>query len=74
LKGTANLAYLSAHYFTGFEGIASVQSVAFTTDSTAYATVDVAEGQGGIVVVEGMGAAESMMIGMGSIMMPPATR
>jgi len=42
--------------------------VAFTTDNTAYATVDVAEGQGGIVVVEGMGAAESMMIGMGSRM------
>jgi uncharacterized surface protein with fasciclin (FAS1) repeats len=54
--------------FNGFEGITSVQSVAFASDGTAYATVDVAEGQGGIVVVEGMGAAESMMVGMGTRM------
>jgi uncharacterized surface protein with fasciclin (FAS1) repeats len=58
----------TAQTFNGFEGIASVQSVAFTADGTAYATVDVAENQGGIVVVEGMGAAESMMVGMGTRM------
>lgn len=54
--------------FNGFEGIASVQSVAFTSDGTAYVTVDVAEGEGGIVVVEGMGGADSMMVGMGTRM------
>lgn len=54
--------------FNGFEGIASVESLAFTSDGTAYATVDVAEGEGGILVVEGMGDAESMMVGMGTRM------
>lgn len=54
--------------FNGFEGITSVQSVAFDSAGTAYVTVDVAEGQGGIVVTEGMGAAESMMVGMGTRM------
>lgn len=54
--------------FDGFEGITSVQSVAFTADGTAYVTVDTAENEGGIVVVEGMGAAESMMVGMGTRM------
>jgi hypothetical protein len=52
--------------FDGFEGITSVQSVDFTSDGTAYVTVDVAEGQGGLLVVEGMGMAESMSVGMGT--------
>lgn len=54
--------------FDGFEGISSVESIAFTADGTAYVTVDVAEGQGGLLVVEGMSDAESMMVGMGTRM------
>jgi uncharacterized surface protein with fasciclin (FAS1) repeats len=54
--------------FNGFEGIASVESVKFTSDGVAYATVDVADTEGGILVVEGMGDAESMMVGMGTRM------
>lgn len=54
--------------FDAFEGITSVQSVKFTSAGDAYITVDVAEGQGGIVVVEGLGSADSMAVGMGTRM------
>ncbi|GAB4519050.1 MAG: hypothetical protein OHK0046_27480 [Anaerolineae bacterium] len=54
--------------FDGFEGITSVQSVKFTSDGTAYITVDVAEGEGGILIVEGLASAESMAVGMGTRM------
>ncbi|MEQ8675360.1 MAG: fasciclin domain-containing protein [Aggregatilineales bacterium] len=54
--------------FDGFDGITSVQSVKFTSDGTAYVTVDTAEGEGGILVIEGMGSADSMAVGMGSRM------
>ncbi|MBK8022461.1 MAG: hypothetical protein IPK19_13800 [Chloroflexi bacterium] len=56
----------SMHMFGGFDGITSVQSVDFTSEGTAYVTVDVAEGQGGILVVEDMGMSESMSVGMGT--------
>lgn len=52
--------------FNSFEGITSVQSVEFTSDGTAYITVDIAEGAGGILVVEGLANAESMAVGMGT--------
>jgi uncharacterized surface protein with fasciclin (FAS1) repeats len=57
-----------ASTFDGLEGITSVQSVAFADNGDAYVTVDVAEGQGGIVVVDGLANAEPMAIGMGSRM------
>ena len=57
-----------ASTFDGLEGIASVQSVAFTDSGDAYLTVDVVDGQGGIVVVEGLASAEPMAFGMGTRM------
>ncbi|MGB1286134.1 MAG: fasciclin domain-containing protein, partial [Aggregatilineales bacterium] len=52
--------------FDAFEGIASIQSVKFTQDGTAYATVDVDENGGGILVIDGLGNADSMAVGAGS--------
>ena len=59
--------------FNSFEGITSVQSVKFTSDGTAYVTVDIAEGAGGILVIEGMAAADSMAVGMGTRMITGST-
>jgi uncharacterized surface protein with fasciclin (FAS1) repeats len=52
--------------FNGFEGITSVQSIEFAPNGDAYVTVDVAEGQGGILVIEGLANAESMAVGTGT--------
>ena len=49
--------------FNGFEGIASVQSVDVASDGTAYVTADLDASSGGIIVIGGMGAAESMAVG-----------
>jgi len=54
--------------YDGFEGITSVQSIDITTDGTAYVTVDTAEGEGSIVVIEGFTSADPMAVGMGSRM------
>lgn len=54
--------------FDGFDGITNVQSIDITGDGIAYITVDVADGEGGIVVIDGFTSAEPMAVGMGSRM------
>jgi hypothetical protein len=54
--------------FGGFEGITNVQSLDIASDGTAYVSVDVAEGVGGLVVIEGFASAEPMAVGMGTRM------
>ncbi len=54
--------------FGGFADIANVQSVAFTSDGTAYVTVDVTADSGAIVVVDMLADAEPLTVGMGSRM------
>ena len=59
--------------FGQFEGISSVQSVKFSSNGDAYVTVDLAEGEGGVMVIEGLANADSMAVGMGSRMIAGPT-
>lgn len=52
--------------FDGFSDIASIQSVKFASDGTAYITIDQTADVGGILVVDGLANADSMAVGMGT--------
>ncbi|MAS36584.1 MAG: hypothetical protein CL610_21445 [Anaerolineaceae bacterium] len=54
--------------FDGFDGITSVESIKFASNGDAYITVDTGEDMGSILVVEGLGMADSMRVGMGTRM------